>query len=494
MFSIGKLQQLPTVAELVKSHFNSTEILLNNFEKMVMLTPPFLSPKCPQRVLIAGGCYAGLAAALNLVDLCDGRTARFVTEAELPPLPIPVEITIVDEKDGYYHIIGSPLALVSKDYASKAWIKFDEIPALQHPSIRFIHGSVSKVDITAKSATIIPHGTRQITFHEYDYFIAATGLRRRWPVVPQSLQLTKYIHEVGRHIDALSNADQGVVIIGGGAVGIEMAAELKAFQPDAEVTLVHSRDRLMSSEPLPDDFKDHTLALLRKEDIKVVTGKRILSQTPAPDGSTTMLTLSDNMTISASVVISAISHSIPTSSYLPSEVLDAEGYVKIAPSLHFKDDYHLSAGDVASWSGIRRCGGAMLMGLRCAQNIHQHMLWQLQTQISPTLSIANGISGSSGYAKTSESMTLKYKELEMFPPMIGIAVGSTAAVYSPTDGTKSGPDMLNYMFGDDLGFSMCYKYLNLGECAVSITGSTAGGNTIPATEDNLVEMVANQKA
>lgn len=44
----------------------------------------------PYRVLIAGGCYSGLAVAVNLLEKCDTIDA-----------PIPVEITIVDERDGF---------------------------------------------------------------------------------------------------------------------------------------------------------------------------------------------------------------------------------------------------------------------------------------------------------------------------------------------------------------------------------------------------------
>lgn len=36
-----------------------------------------------------------------------------------------------------------------------------------------------------------------------------------------------------------------IVIVGGGAVGVQMATDLKEVYPEKSVTLVHSRDRLM---------------------------------------------------------------------------------------------------------------------------------------------------------------------------------------------------------------------------------------------------------
>lgn len=60
----------------------------------------------PVRVLIVGGCYAGISTAVNLLDLGDGLQPR-MARPEDPyrhheALPrVRFEITIVDERDGY---------------------------------------------------------------------------------------------------------------------------------------------------------------------------------------------------------------------------------------------------------------------------------------------------------------------------------------------------------------------------------------------------------
>lgn len=60
------------------------------------------------KVLVVGGSYAGLAATLNLLDLCDGLPPRFAYEKD-PQVDeqkkASVEVTIVDERDGFceYH-------------------------------------------------------------------------------------------------------------------------------------------------------------------------------------------------------------------------------------------------------------------------------------------------------------------------------------------------------------------------------------------------------
>jgi hypothetical protein len=51
---------------------------------------------------------------------------------------------------------------------------------------------------------------------QYDYFVAASGLRRVWPVVPQSLRRKQYLFEASDHIRAATTARHGVVVVGGG--------------------------------------------------------------------------------------------------------------------------------------------------------------------------------------------------------------------------------------------------------------------------------------
>lgn len=113
-----------------------------------------------------------------------------------------------------------------------------------------------------------------------------------------------------------------------GAVGIEMAAELKLAAPSQKVTLIHSRPKLVSSEPLPDEFKDKALEVLHESGVETILGARVTRIATEESGMST-LTLSDGRQIRAGHVIDAISRSSPTTGYLPSGAVDKEGYVKI---------------------------------------------------------------------------------------------------------------------------------------------------------------------
>ncbi|KAL4891566.1 hypothetical protein BDV59DRAFT_208978 [Aspergillus ambiguus] len=401
----------------------------------------------PFRVLIAGGSYGGLGVALTLLDLCNGRVARFNhdNDAKPPGTTIPLDITIVDERDGFYHLIGSPKALACEEYASKTWIKYADIPALTSSNVQFIRGSVDSINTEDRIAGIRDlesNASRQV---QYDFMVASTGLRRAFPAVPNSLKKLDFLNESRTHEAAIRDAPNGVAIVGGGAVGVEIAAELKVLNPSQKVTIVHSRDRLLSAEPLPDDFKERVAYVLQKAGVNVILSKRVMEIAESKkERRVWALTLADKSNVHVGHVINATSKSAPTSSYLPQDVLDNNGYVMIRSSLQFPDkvahsEHHFAVGDIASWAPIKRCGGAIHMGYYAGHNIHQLML-----------------------SETFNSQP-QFLNLQDTPAVIALAVGIEAVSYSSPEGTQHGKDLMNTMFGDDMGFSICWNYMRLSE-------------------------------
>lgn len=100
---------------------------------------------------------------------------------------------------------------------------------------------------------------------------------------------------------------------------------------------------------------------------------------------------------------------------------------------------HYAVGDIAAWSGIKRCGAAMAMGFNAATNIHQQLL---------------------------ETIVGKKPDFVKFPdvpPMIGLAVGKKAVSYSPSQGVESGEKVMEMFFGDDLGFTSKFSASKPGE-------------------------------
>lgn len=114
-----------------------------------------------------------------------------------------------------------------------------------------------------------------------------------------------------------------------------MAAELKDLYPNQKITLIHSRDHLLSAEPLPDAFKERICTILREQEVTVILGQRVVDTTAVEtEGGRRVwqLTLSDGTKLTAGHVMNAVSKSVATSTYLPKEALNEEGLVKIRPS------------------------------------------------------------------------------------------------------------------------------------------------------------------
>ncbi|KAF2165865.1 hypothetical protein M409DRAFT_66844 [Zasmidium cellare ATCC 36951] len=409
----------------------------------------------PLRVLVAGCAYGGIATVVNLLDLSLGKSPRGAPnnvphQAALKGIPL--DIHIVDERDGYLHLIGCPLAFASKEHAPKFWRKFEDIPALQHPSISWTRGSITKIDPDRMVAQLTDAKTGDRVEYHYDYFIGATGLKRGFPVVPEQLTKSSYLEETGDHVEAVAAAKDGIVVIGGGAVGVEMAAELKVMQPSAKVTLIQSREALLSAEPLPDEFKQASLDALREVGVEVILGKgRVVETTTTQrdDGTSVQkLTLKDGSHVTANHVINAVSQQVPCTSYFPPRSLDEEGFVKINNKFRFleghkNDGRHYAIGDIVKWSGIKRCGAAMHMGFLASENVHKQMLYE-RDNVEPD-----------------------FHEFPEVPPMIALAIGKKAATYGPGMGVECSEQQMESFFGEDLGFTGCWNHLKLSEAPSS---------------------------
>lgn len=62
----------------------------------------------------------------------------------------------------------------------------------------------------------------------------------------------------------------------------------------------------------------------------------------------------------------------------------------------------------------------------------------------------------------------EWKEIAEFPAMIALAVGKQAVIYSPDSGTTWGEDGMKIMFGEDLGWTICWNHLGLGKEIVEV--------------------------
>lgn len=84
-------------------------------------------------------------------------------------------------------------------------------------------------------------GSNEIPF---EYLAIATGTRLQEPGSMRYDDKMSSVVYLKKHQDSVKRS-KSITIVGGGAVGVQIATDLKEFYPEKEVTVVHSRAHVM---------------------------------------------------------------------------------------------------------------------------------------------------------------------------------------------------------------------------------------------------------
>ena len=84
-------------------------------------------------------------------------------------------------------------------------------------------------------------GSKKLPF---EYVVVATGTRLPSPGSMEHNEKALCVEYFKSYQQSVQKATS-IAIVGGGAVGVQMATDLKEVYPDKKVLLVHSRDQLM---------------------------------------------------------------------------------------------------------------------------------------------------------------------------------------------------------------------------------------------------------
>jgi NADH dehydrogenase FAD-containing subunit len=101
-------------------------------------------------------------------------------------------------------------------------------------------------------------GSKELSF---DYLVTATGTCLSPPGTMESDEKAPSVQYFKNYQQGIRQS-KSIVVIGGGAVGVQMACDLKEIFPEKDVTLIHSRDKLMPlyhenlSNIIKDRFKE----------------------------------------------------------------------------------------------------------------------------------------------------------------------------------------------------------------------------------------------
>lgn len=198
----------------------------------------------------------------------------------------------------------------------------------------------------------------------FEYLVLATGTRLSEPAGMRDNDKVSSVAYLQKHQTDIKRSNS-ILIAGGGAVGVQMATDLKEYYPGKEITVVQSRPYLMPQY----HSKLHELIKERFDELGInfITGSRIKvpdtgfpSTTPFPVQLTdaTILPSKYDFVILATgqTPNNGLIADLPTSGEAGSLVNPDNGFIRIRPTMQFLDQKypHLFAvGDIAD-TGLRK--------------------------------------------------------------------------------------------------------------------------------------------
>ena len=175
-----------------------------------------------------------------------------------------VNITLVSKTNYFYHNIASLRAIVETNVAEDICLKLDRL--IKCNNRQFIHAEVVSIDEKASMVTFNRIDSNQNDSIKFDYLVLALGSAYASPFHSSEYNRSKQIDLIRDYNNKIKSANR-ILIVGGGAVGIELAGELKTDFPNKKVTILTSSNKLLPS--MSESFSTKALNILNEKTILV---------------------------------------------------------------------------------------------------------------------------------------------------------------------------------------------------------------------------------
>ena len=236
-------------------------------------------------------------------------------------------------------------------WARHNWIPFHRFRGLDR--IRTVHGTLTDVDLSARTVTVT-HADGSTTPVAYDALVVATGVTNGFWRRPVLQAATEIDAELRAPHDQLAAA-RSVVVVGGGAAAVSSAAHIAARWPQIRVDLFFPGDRALAGH------HPRTWERVRRRLVEAGVGLHPGHRADLPEGFTgdtltagTVQWSTGQPDASADLVLWAIGRVRPNTGWLPAEVLDEHGFVRVTPQLQVPGHPEVFAiGDVAATDPLR---------------------------------------------------------------------------------------------------------------------------------------------
>lgn len=382
------------------------------------------------RILIIGNSYGGISALKSFLKHTESVTSQ------------KFDITVIDPRAGFINIMAMPKAIIDVQFAKDTFIDLSQYGVIwdsillhhddfdsngekynqvlrqtatkdfhygnystkhkingDNVKLHFVQGYVTKlhankVEYTTgkltKQNTPQQFSTKKVSSStlnniiDFDYCIVASGRGRNWPFDPIGANREEFAQEMQVSLDALEKSKH-ISVIGGGALGIEIAGEVKYHYHDSkQVELVHPHSSLPPEPLVPDEFKAKVLDAIKEQDIAVklnsrvkeIDGQWVLSKTNPVDNEPMQSDLHywcnyhknniqflENADEKLFPWVRSHGDEVAVTEFLEVKKTDTESYSHI-----------FAIGDISNLPVLKTAGGAFRQGEIAANNIFQHII------------------------------------------------------------------------------------------------------------------------
>ncbi|KIP04635.1 hypothetical protein PHLGIDRAFT_25487 [Phlebiopsis gigantea 11061_1 CR5-6] len=226
-------------------------------------------------VAVLGASYGG------------NRAAQLLTQE----LPEGWRVVLVDRNTHFNHLYALPRFAVLPEHAHKAFIPYTRVLGAPQTTRRHLRLHAQVTALSTHSATLSrafpEHGLGETL--RFDYLVYALGSHLPAPIDlwgPVDAAEEEYKERTPAHngskasgiawlerFRAVVERTPSVLVVGGGALGIQYATDIADVFPQKRVTLLHSRKQLLPK--YEERMHDEIMSSLSEMNVKAVLGERL---------------------------------------------------------------------------------------------------------------------------------------------------------------------------------------------------------------------------
>ncbi|OKL64341.1 hypothetical protein UA08_00683 [Talaromyces atroroseus] len=223
--------------------------LLRQRVQAIMHRWTYRAVQCPKDIVIIGGSFAGVRLA--------SRLAKSV--------PTGYRVTLIERNSHFNYLINFARYSVLAGHEDYGFIPYEGIQnGAPQGAFRYLQNIVTGIEdgkVHLKSGETV----------DFAYLALATGSQQAYPERLVATEKEEGCKKLQNMQESIRQATR-IAVIGGGAVGIELATDIKSFYAGKDVTIYHSKNRLLSR--FGPRLHEHVLTTLQKAGIHIVLQER----------------------------------------------------------------------------------------------------------------------------------------------------------------------------------------------------------------------------